>query len=166
MHTSYLKELAAYSIWADNRAIAWLREISDPQWNQEITSSFSSIRQTAIHIASAQKIWVDFWNKVPDPVYLSVGFNGTREELLTIWEQASADLKTFIDAYPEENYLDPVRVKKPNGEIIQMEFRYTLPHMINHATYHRGQLVTLLRQAGFAQFVNTDLFTYYALQQK
>ncbi|WP_408612388.1 DinB family protein [Chryseobacterium fluminis] len=35
------------------------------------------------------------------------------------------------------------------------------PHFVNHATYHRGQLVTLLRQTGFTDFSNTDLATYF-----
>lgn len=166
MHTSYLKELAAYIIWADNKAITWLSNISDEQWDQETASSFSSIKATAIHIVSAQKIWLDFWKKMPDPVYLSTGFKGTRAELIAIWKQAAADLKTFIETYPEENYEEVVNVKKPNGEISQMEFWRTLQHMVNHSTYHRGQLVTLLRHAGFTGFSNTDLFTYYLRQNQ
>jgi uncharacterized damage-inducible protein DinB len=41
-----------------------------------------------------------------------------------------------------------------------------LPHFVHHATYHRGQLVTLLRQAGFTNITNIYLFTYFILQNK
>jgi len=161
MNKKYFTELASYNIWADSIAIEWLNQINDEQWNQVINSSFSSIRQTAIHIASAQKIWVDFWEKTPDPVYLSAGFNGSKNDLIAIWKETSASLKNFIEKYPEENYLQQITFKKPNGEEVQMEFLQTFPHMINHSTYHRGQLVTLLRQAGFTKLSSTDLFTYY-----
>jgi uncharacterized damage-inducible protein DinB len=164
MSKEYFTGLAAYNIWADDIAIEWLNQINDEQWNQVIISSFSSIRQTAIHIVSAKKIWIDFWTNAPDPVYLSAEFKGTRNELITIWKTASADLKNFIEAYPEENYLQQINFKKPNGEGGQMEFSQTFPHMINHATYHRGQLVTLLRQAGFTKLSSTDLFTYYRVK--
>ncbi|SDZ81669.1 DinB family protein [Pedobacter hartonius] len=73
------------------------------QWNQVITSSFSSIKQTAIHIASAEKIWLDFWTNKTDPVYLSKEFKGTKEDLTAIWKITSASLKDFIEHYAQEN---------------------------------------------------------------
>lgn len=161
MNRKYFIELADYNRWADSIAIEWLNEISNEQWEKVITSSFGSISQTAIHIASAEKIWIDFWENVPDPVYLSAVFNGTKDDLLEIWRSASAGLKNFIEKHPEENYLQQVTVKLPNGRAEQMEFFRTVPHVINHTTYHRGQLVTMLRQAGFTKFSSTDLFTYY-----
>jgi uncharacterized damage-inducible protein DinB len=163
MSKQYFTDLAGYIIWADNKAIEWLSQISEEQWNREITSSFSSIRQTAIHIASAEKIWIDFWTNAPDPVYLSATFKGSKDDLLTIWKETSAALKNFIEQYPEENYQQIISLKKPNGETAEMEFSQTFPHMVNHSTYHRGQLVTLLRQGGFTQLSSTDLFTYYCL---
>jgi uncharacterized damage-inducible protein DinB len=157
----YFIELAEFSNWADNRVINWLTQITDEQWNKTAISSFGSIRDTAIHIISAKKIWLDFWTNAPNPVYLSLEFTGARIELIDIWKTISAELKSFIENYPMENYTNEINVKKPNGELSTMEFRKTFPHMINHSTYHRGQLVTLLRQSGFSNLSNTDLFTYY-----
>lgn len=166
MNKKYFIELADYIIWADNIAIEWLNQINDEQWNQAIVSSFGSIKQTAIHIASAEKIWIDFWTNAANPVYLSTEFKGTKNELIEIWKKASAGLKNFIEKYPEENYQQQVTLKKPNGEEARMEFSQTFPHMVNHSTYHRGQLVTMLRQVGFTKLSSTDLFTYYRVVQK
>ena len=166
MNKKHFIELADYIIWADNTAIEWLNQINEEQWNRSVISSFSSIRQTAIHIAGAEKIWIDFWTNVPDPVYLSAEFKGTKNDLIEIWKKTSVGLKNFIEKYPEENYLQQVSFKKPNGEEDRMEFSQTFPHMINHSTYHRGQLVTLLRQAGFTKLSSTDLYTYYRMIQK
>ena len=149
MNKKYFEVLADYNAWADHIAMGWLDQIDDRQWEQVIVSSFPSIKQTALHIASAEKIWIDFWKNVPDPVYLSADFKGTKNELVGIWEKASGGLKAFIKDYPEEDYLRQVTFRKPNGEKGQMAFSQTFPHIINHTTYHRGQLVTLLRQAGF-----------------
>jgi uncharacterized damage-inducible protein DinB len=164
MLKKHFLQLADYNNWADTIAMEWLNKINDEQWNRVITSSFSSIKQTVIHIASAEKIWIDFWKNVPDPVYLSAEFIGTKNDLIAIWQQASAGMKSFIEEYPEENYLQLVTFKKPNGEAGQMEFAQTFPHIINHSSYHRGQLVTLLRQAGFTKLSSTDLFTYYRVR--
>jgi uncharacterized damage-inducible protein DinB len=159
MNKKYILELADYTIWANQIAIQWLNQINDEQWKQAIPSSFSSVEKTAIHMTSAQKIWIDYWRNVPNPVFLSAGFEGTKHDLIQIWQKTSADLKNFIETYPEENYLRQVTFKWPRGGEGSMEFWQSFSHMINHTTYHRGQLVTLLRQAGFTDFSSTDLAT-------
>jgi uncharacterized damage-inducible protein DinB len=157
----YFIELAEFSHWADDRVMTWLSQITDETWNKEALSSFGSIRDTAVHIVSAQKIWLDFWTNAQQPIYLSSEFTGSREELIDIWKATSTALKHFIAQYPIAAYSSEIQVRKPNGEMNTMEFRKTFPHMINHSTYHRGQLVTLLRQVGFLNLSNTDLFTFY-----
>jgi uncharacterized damage-inducible protein DinB len=157
----YFIELAEFSRWADDRVMSWLSQITEETWNQEAVSSFGSIRDTAVHIVSAQNIWLDFWTKAQQPTYLSSEFTGSRAELIDIWTRTSTALNDFIKRYPAADYSTAIQVRKPNGEMNTMEFRKTFPHMINHSTYHRGQLVTLLRQAGFLNLSNTDLFTFY-----
>lgn len=157
----YFNDLAAYNSWADQKAMNWLTQITDEQWEQVNISSFCSIRQTAVHIASAEKIWIDFWTSAPDPVYLSADFTGTKNELLAIWKAASNGLKTYINGHPKEEFMRPVSFIYPNGNTGQMPYYQTFAHIVNHSTYHRGQLVTLLRQAGYNQFSSIDLATFY-----
>jgi len=161
----YFTELVGYNNWTDKIIINWLLQLSDDQWEQQIKSSFNSIQDTVLHIVSAKRVWVDFWTKVPNPVYLSATFIGTREELISIWQKASEDLQNFIENYQEESYQELISVMFPNGRGVEMVFWKTLPHFVNHATYHRGQLVTMLRQVGFNSFNNTDLFTYFLLHK-
>jgi uncharacterized damage-inducible protein DinB len=160
MNRDYFIDLADYNRWVSNRVASWLNQINDQQWNQVITSSFCSIRQTTLHLVSAEKIWLDFWQQVADPPFLSTQFEGTKDDLIRIWLQSSADLQQFIQSLPEESYQQPVRFSW-QGVDWQMAFWQTFAHFINHATYHRGQLVTLLRQAGFTDFSSTDLATFY-----
>ncbi len=164
MTKKYFVELANYNNWADKISIEWLNQINDEQWERTVESSLSSIKATATHIVSAKKIWIDFWTKVPNPTYLPSKFKGTKTELIEIWQKKSVDLKNFIENFPEEDYEKPITLLYPNGREGQMIFWQTFPHFVNHATYHRGQLVTLLRQAGFTNFSNTDLATYFVLQ--
>ena len=98
MNKKYFLELADYNIWANKIAIDWLNLINDEQWKQAIPSSFSSIEQTAIHIAGAEKIWIDRWTNIQNPVFLSAEFKGTKNDLITIWKKSSADLKSFIES--------------------------------------------------------------------
>jgi uncharacterized damage-inducible protein DinB len=165
MKRDYLQQIANYNYWADSKIIEWLHQINEGQWDQVIDSSFSSIAQTAIHIVSAEKYWVDHWTHKPEPKFLSMEFKGAKNELIGIWTRSSADFSTCVENYPEANYLQAVRFKYPKGGGTgQMEFWQTVVHAINHSTYHRGQLVTLLRQAGFIKLSSLDMATYFQLK--
>ncbi|AEW01108.1 damage-inducible protein DinB [Niastella koreensis] len=166
MNRNYLMQIGNYNHWADSKVMEWLHQISDERWEQVIPSSFSSIRQTAIHIVSAEKYWVDHWTNIPKPVFLAAEFAGTKNKLLEIWNKSSADIKIIVDSYPESNYLQTVSFKYPKSSRTgQMAFWQTVAHAINHSTYHRGQLVTLLRQAGFFNLSSIDMATFFQLNQ-
>jgi len=166
MLKQYFTDLAAYNSWADQKAIDWLSQITDEQWEQVNVSSFSSIRQTAVHIASAEKIWIDFWTGAAKPIYLSAEFAGNKDELLAIWQKASYELEAFIKSHPGEDLMRSVSFIYPNGNTGHMLYYQTFAHIVNHSTYHRGQLVTILRQTGFDRFTSIDLATYYILNAK
>lgn len=166
MNKRYFAELADYNCWANSIVAGWLLQINEEQWEREVLSSFSSIKMTATHIVSAEKVWIDFWTKAPDPVYLSAVFTGTGKELIEIWKEASAGMKAFIEAFSEENYQQRITFRYPRGGEGWLEYPQTFAHVMNHSTYHRGQLVTLLRQVGFTGFTSIDLATYYRLNQQ
>lgn len=165
MTKAYFFGLAAYNSWANNKVISWLEQIDAGQWTKISISSFSSIESTVLHIASAEKIWINFWNNKKDAVYLSTEFNGSKEELIQIWKKASTGLEQIFDQFPEEDYRKLVTFRYPRGGEGQMEFWQTFSHIINHSTYHRGQLVSLLRQSDFTELSSIDLATYYLLQK-
>ncbi|UZT99040.1 hypothetical protein ODZ84_05565 [Chryseobacterium fluminis] len=127
MTKKYFTELAKYNNWTDRIIIEWLRQITESQWEQTIPSSFSSIEKTTVHMVSAKKIWIDFWRKDPNPIYLSGNFNGTKDELIDIWENASAELLKFIENYSEEYYHQPVTFIYPSGIKGEMMFWQTFP---------------------------------------
>ena len=159
MDSIYFKQLTGYTAWVNKEVISWLRQLTDEQWEQEHQSSFPSIRQTVLHIVSAENVWIEFWRNNPAPVFLSGVFKGGRDELLDLWEKTTVELISFLHEYAPEDYSAPV-VLKWNGETWQMAFWQTLVHFVNHATYHRGQLVTLLHQTGYTGLSSTDLAAF------
>lgn len=160
MDKTYFQELTAYIIETNRIICGWLEQLDNNQWKQTITSSFDSIEKTTIHLVSAQLVWIDYWSNNPEPVFLSTVFKGGKAELLTIWRQSSTLLKMVIDRYPEADYSDNVRIKW-GADFYELKFWQTFAHFVNHSTYHRGQLVTMLRTAGFRSLSSTDLFNYF-----
>ena len=57
-----------------------------------------------------------------------------------------------------------VRYRNFKGEDHASPLWQLMRHMVNHSTYHRGQITTMLRQLGH-EAVSTDLVVYYRQQQ-
>lgn len=159
MDSTYLKQLTDYTAWVNKEVISWLRQLTDEQWKQEHRSSFPGIRKTVLHIVSAENIWLAFWKKKSAPVFLSAVFDGSTDDLLDIWEKTTAELVDFMRQYPPGEHDMPV-ILQWRGETWQMAFWQTIVHFVNHSTYHRGQLVTLLRQTGFDLLGSTDFAAF------
>ncbi len=163
MNKAYFLELSDYNIWANNKMISWLEEITETQFEQPIESSFGSIAGNALHVASAEKIWVERLHRHPAPVWLAGEFKGNRETLIAIWKQASESIKAFIENFDEQHLYNTIKFTRVNGQQFKLPFHQIFAHVFNHSTFHRGQFVTLLRQAGFLKVSGTDLLDFYKL---
>jgi len=53
-----LKRYTEYNYWANEQFAEWLSTASEEQLNQEIESSFSSLKETVLHIWSAEYLWL------------------------------------------------------------------------------------------------------------
>lgn len=161
MTKQYFQELAEYNLWANNIVCNWLEQINDEQWTREIISSFNSIQETVLHVISAEKAWLERFKKNPNIVWLQNDFKGTKDEHIQLSKATSTELKSFIDAFDEKDLNTNLDFKRLNGEAYSMPYYQLFAHVVNHATYHRGQLVTMLRQAGFNGVGSTDLLGAY-----
>ena len=91
----------------------------------------------------------------------AVGLDGE----LWRWAQTSlatpTDMRAYIETALTERRLDETVAVKPStgGEYFHT-FREMFRHAIDHSSYHRGQLVTLLRQVG-ATPPGTGLIAFY-----
>jgi uncharacterized damage-inducible protein DinB len=157
----YFIELAGYNIWANDIVHSWLNRIDEQQWEQPLVSSFESIAATALHIAGAETIWLERLKDVKQPTWLPGVFKGNKKELLDLWKSASKNLEIFIDGFDEKKLEDIFTYRRINGQVFQIQYKKVFAHILNHSSYHRGQLVTLLRQVGFTDLGSTDLTTFY-----
>lgn len=161
MDKAYFIQLADYNIWANNIMHSWMDQIDDIQWHMTIMNSFNSIQQTALHVLSAERVWLDRLHEVASPAWLPSTFNGTTKEIQQLWKEASSQHKLFVEHFEESRLHEKLAFKRINGESVVMEYYQIFAHVFNHSTYHRGQLVTMLRQAGFTDVTSTDLLGYY-----
>lgn len=161
MTLQYFQELANYNIWANDINIDWLESITEEQWNQPVVSSFGSIGATVLHIAGAERIWHDRVIKAESPVWLPNVFKGNKHETLELWKMNSLNLKVFLEKFDADQMNTPLTFKRINGESYEMLHYHVFAHVFNHSTYHRGQILLMLRQVGYEQVSSTDMLGFF-----
>ena len=155
-----IQRYVEYNHWANEQFAEWLANASEDTLNKEIESSFSTLQKTVKHIWGAEYLWLQVVKDESTDNSPAKQFEGTKEELLEGWLKAS---KSFSD-HVKTMTLEELQAKRPRsrGEgftvIVDM-----IHHCMNHSTYHRGQLITMGRQAGLTDPPRTDFIYYVGL---
>lgn len=156
-----VQTLYAYNAWANRRALDACAPLSAAQFTQNVVSSFSSVRDTLAHIMLAEWIWLERWlGRSPAfPPSDLADFASIR----TRWQTIDADLNAFVQKLSVADLDRVVEYKNTKGNAFSNSMQQMLQHVVNHSTYHRGQITTMLRQLG-ATPLTTDLIAFYREQ--
>lgn len=154
-----LQQYAAYNSWATKLLVDRIYKLSDEEINREISSSFSSLYKTIQHMWLAEEVWWQRLKLVENLDLQSEKFTGTFAELTASHAKQSQQWVEWVIGVTEIQ-LAHVFAYIRNKEQIKMPVYQMLQHVFNHATYHRGQLVTLLRQLGYTDIPATDFSAY------
>jgi len=160
MDLATIGALYRYNSWANEQVLEATSRATTADFIRDLKSSYGSLRDTLTHIVWAEWIWLQRWKGVsPTLVFAPADFPDVaslRERLQTVVVERSA----FLGDLPAERLLRPLEYRNLKGEVWRYPLWQQLSHVVNHSTYHRGQVATMLRQLG-ATPAPTDLLVYY-----
>jgi uncharacterized damage-inducible protein DinB len=155
-----IKLLHAFNSWANNRIFEAVERLTPEQLMQEMKSSHGSIYGTLLHMVGAEKIWLSRWVGRPDVARITAADAPTLAELKTLWEKAGYETAKFLSTMTDRNLQDTFTMITAKGETLTHVYWQAFQHMVDHSTYHRGQVITLLRQLGVRP-PSTGLIMFY-----
>jgi uncharacterized damage-inducible protein DinB len=155
-----MRTLFDYNAWANRRSIEAASALTTEKFVQPMGSSFGSVRDTLAHIWGAEWIWLERFqgrspSSLPDPTQFQDMAN-LRER----WDELEARLLTFVRGLAQSDLDRAFEYKTLKFGAYRNPLWESMQHVVNHGTYHRGQVTTLLRQHG-AQPIATDLMHFY-----
>ena len=160
MNVAEVRELFSYNAWANRRMFGALAELPVEQYQRDVKCSFGSIHGTIAHIVGAEQLWLARWRGRQPGSVLKGSDVGSLAELQTIWEGVEADRAEFLADLTDPMLQSRIVVKPTSGGEFVHTLQQTLQHALDHSSYHRGQLVTLLRQLGVKP-PSTGLIVFY-----
>lgn len=141
-----------YNIWANNCLINDLIEQDDELLGQVLVGSFPTIRATILHIWFAEVGWLSRIKGNGWQASRVNTFSGTNLELFKEWKESSEDFKNFVSISDLEK---EIRFDH-KGQQFSIPIREIVQTVCNHGSYHRGQVVMMLRQLGVTNITQTD----------
>lgn len=161
MSLQHLKHLVGFNLWANQRLCEVILREGERIADREIQSSFPSIRKTLYHIWDGQGIWLARLNGESPRSWPSHDFNGNLQEAIQLFLENSNDFVRFVDKLPQDSEFSEVKYTAMDGTLFSNTIFEVICHLMNHGTYHRGQIVTMLRIAGVATVPPLDLIRFY-----
>jgi uncharacterized damage-inducible protein DinB len=157
---STARELLLYVLWADRQMLQAVREVRQEDLTRNAGVSFGSMLGTMAHMLGSQRMWLSRVLGISlDRIPSLVDFPDLMA-WITGWEETAAQMEAFLAGLSDEQLAAPLTWTNTRGETHTHPLWHPVMHLVNHSTYHRGQVVSLLRQMGYAA-PSTDLIVYF-----
>ncbi len=152
-----------YNYWANKKLCDLLLTLDNSIIEKDIPSSFRTIKETVYHIWGAEWIWLlriemNDGSLIQSPIK---DFNGSFAEAIESFHKVSDEVIKLVSDMDEKDITGNIIYKNLSGKEFTNVFYEIIMHCMNHSTFHRGQIITMLRNAGVTDLFSTDLITYY-----
>ena len=156
-----LRTLVDYHYWARDRVLDAAGALPSEQLTRDLGSSFKSVRDTLAHMYAAEYAWCSRWQGHSPSAFVAADQFPDVPALRAKWHELESDVRAVLDQLGEEGVEKVMEYKMLSGDARQSVFWQMLQHVVNHGSYHRGQVTTMLRQLGAAPPEGMDLITFY-----
>jgi uncharacterized damage-inducible protein DinB len=161
MNLADLRVLLDYHYWARDRLLEAVEPLTPDQLTRDLGNSFRSIRDTVAHVYAAEWAWHSRWLGHSPSALLPPDMFPDVAAVRQTWMDLEAKVRELLDSLGEDGINRVIEYKLLNGQPGASVFWHILQHVVNHASYHRGQVTTMLRQIGAAPPKSMDLIAFH-----
>jgi uncharacterized damage-inducible protein DinB len=155
-----IKLLHAYNSWASNRIFDAVAQMTRDHYMQDLKASHGGIHGTLTHMVGAEKFWLSRWVGVPEAKLITPEEVPSLPELKALWEKVGFDMAKFLGTMTDKKLAGTFAMTTSKGDTFTHVYWQAIQHVVNHSTYHRGQVVVMMRQLGVKP-PGTGLNTFY-----
>jgi uncharacterized damage-inducible protein DinB len=162
MHLDEAQSLIDYHYWARDRVLAAAAPLTVEDFQRDLRNSFPSVRDTLAHLSMTDWIWHARWtgHSPTAPPHSPEEFP-TVETVREFWQAQEAKIRSFVVRLPEGALGAEIDYRNMKGQAGRSSFAQMIAHLVNHGSYHRGQVTTMLRQLGAAPPAGMDLIAFF-----
>jgi uncharacterized damage-inducible protein DinB len=145
--TGLLYRLFGYLQWADEAMLVASHSVADYEYHLSRGFSHGSIHGLLVHGMAAQDVWLRRWQGDGEAAIEGVDQCPTRSDLIRRWPEVHSKLFSFLDRQSDDSLHATVVGRNTYGELFSLPLGDTMLHVVDHATYHRGQINSMIIMA-------------------
>jgi uncharacterized damage-inducible protein DinB len=143
-----MTKLFHFNRWANAKVLESASTLTEAELERTLGGSFPSVLGTLGHLYAAEWIWLERLRGVSPPGLPSAQDVPTLAALKEKWSAVEAGQKEFVEGLTDARMDEKVGYRNVKGEPWRYALSELLVHIVNHSTYHRGQVATMFRQLG------------------
>jgi uncharacterized damage-inducible protein DinB len=155
-----IRFLCDYNAWANRRSLDAAAALTVEQFTKPLGSSFTSVRDTLVHIWGCEWLWLERFEGRSPATLPDTGQFHEISALRARWQENETNLNKFVTRLRQDDLNGTHEYRTIKFGQYRNPLWLSMQHMVNHGTYHRGQVTTLLRQLD-AQPLSTDIIHFY-----
>jgi uncharacterized damage-inducible protein DinB len=161
MTCAEVQTLIDYNYWARDRVLEAVDQLSQEQFTRDLGSSFRSVRDTLAHLHAAEWIWYQRWVGESPAALPPADRFPDASSVRAAWRDIESQIRTYFSPLDDRALERVIQYTSTAGVPGASVLWHMLQHVVNHSTYHRGQVTTMLRQMGAVPPKATDLIAFY-----
>jgi len=165
MNKQEIELLYRYNRWANATVLKAIARLNPDQLTKKLGGSFPSVLETLVHIMGAEWIWLMRWKGTSPAALLPASEFQDLNSIKARWREIEAEQTDFIGKVTEAALQASLKYLNTKGQPYEYPLGRVMQHLVNHGSYHRGQLTNFLRQLG-AEPAPTDLLVYFDVEGK
>jgi uncharacterized damage-inducible protein DinB len=154
--------LYAYNRWADCRVLDACRKLTPEQYAAEPVPGWSSVRSSLVHIAVVTDLWLRSVAGESPQTFPTEADLPTVEDIERLLDHAYQTFEQLLPTLTPERLTTP-RLFRGRSRSAVLPPWAVLRHVVNHSTYHRGQVASKLKRFGVEPPM-TDFF-FWVVEQ-
>jgi uncharacterized damage-inducible protein DinB len=155
-----LKQYASYNEWANQNLFDLILTLPEELTDKTITSSFPTIHKTLLPVWDAESVWWQRLKLVEHTVWPGTVSEYSIEEVINNLQQQNKLWIEWINEASDAALTHVFAYQNSKKEQFKQPVFEMLLHVFNHGTYHRGQIVTMLRELGIEKIPPTDFIVF------
>jgi uncharacterized damage-inducible protein DinB len=159
MHVRDLERLYDYHYWANARLLGVVSQLTPEQFTQSVAGSYGSVRNTLVHVLSAEWGWLERCGGPARGERLKPEDYPTVESLVQAWTRVEGYVRGFLSGLGDDDLARGIEFTITGGPRYSLPLGGLMQHAAVHAVHHRGQVALLLRTLGQVPG-NFDLLVY------
>jgi uncharacterized damage-inducible protein DinB len=143
-----LNELFDYNYWARDRQLQACAGLTGEQFLRPLGNSFPSLRDTLTHLVAVEWLWLERWRGRSPRTLLAPAEFPTLAALSERWQAVEREMREYLAGLSEEALECPLTCVSTRGQAWTYPLWRMILHLLQHQSYHRGQVTALFRQLG------------------